>query len=325
MKFLYFTDTHYRGTNPINRLDDFPLTLENKTREIFQIAKDENVDYILHGGDLFDRPDTSISVASTFVKIFMESPCPIYIISGNHDIYGHNPETVNRTMLGFLCDLGIMNLLDNKKILLKGDVNVQISGSPYKYGIDEKNNIKSYMVDEVDNEADYSIHLVHGFLMEKPFIEGINFTLISDIFDTKADITLCGHYHLGFKTVVHDGKYFINPGSVIRISNSILEIKRRPKILIIELKDKISIKEVYLKSAQPGELVLDRSQIENAKSKRAKAIEFEDIINTGTSLNFERRDVFKIINSIANKENIPENVKNETLRRVTEAQMGVKN
>ena len=102
-------------------------------------------------------------------------------------------------------------------------------------------------------------------------------------------------------------------------------MKRKPKILIIELKDKISIKEIYLKSAQSGELVLDRSQIENSKSKRSKAIEFEDIINTGTSLSFEKRDVFKIINDIANKENIPKDVKDETLRRVTEAQMGVKN
>lgn len=67
----------------------------------------EDVDYILHGGDLFDRPDIAISVVSTFAKIFKEAPAPIYIVSGNHDIYGHNPDTLNRTVMGLLCDLKV--------------------------------------------------------------------------------------------------------------------------------------------------------------------------------------------------------------------------
>ena len=55
MKFLFFTDTHIRGNNPQNRIDDFVQTLNVKLREVFEIAKNEEVDIILHGGDIFDR------------------------------------------------------------------------------------------------------------------------------------------------------------------------------------------------------------------------------------------------------------------------------
>ena len=41
--------------------------------------------------------------------------------------------------------------------------------------------------------------MVHGMLLDRPFIKGIPYTLIEDIKDTLADITLSGHYHGGFK------------------------------------------------------------------------------------------------------------------------------
>lgn len=55
IKFLYFTDTHIRGTAPKNRLDSFPETLKNKISQVIEIAKNEQVDVLLHGGDVFDR------------------------------------------------------------------------------------------------------------------------------------------------------------------------------------------------------------------------------------------------------------------------------
>ena len=36
-------------------------------------------------------------------------------------------------------------------------------------------------------------------LLSKPFFEGIPYTLLDDIKDTEADITLAGHYHSGLE------------------------------------------------------------------------------------------------------------------------------
>ena len=319
MKLLYFTDTHIRGTNPKNRLDNFYQTLKNKFHEVIEIAKYENVDYILHGGDLFDRPDPSVSIVSDFAKIFNEFRVPIYIVSGNHDIFGHNPSTLDRTMLGLLCNLGILNLVNDRKIILEKDIKVQLTAAPYVYSMDSKENIKNYIVKEKDKTCKYAIHLTHGFLIDKPFLKEVSHTLISDIKDTCADITFGAHNHYGFTTQVIDGKYFINPGALVRISNSMAEMNRKPKVNIIELSDEIKVKDVYLKTAKPGNEVLDRSEMERHKFKGMKINEFKEIIDSSVSLN--NTDIFSLLNSIAKMDSIGADVINEAFKRVEKAQM----
>lgn len=319
MKLLYFTDTHIRGTNPKNRLDNFYQTLKNKFHEVIEIAKYENVDYILHGGDLFDRPDPSVSIVSDFAKLFNEFRVPIYIVSGNHDIFGHNPSTLDRTMLGLLCNLGILNLVNDRKIILEKDIKVQLTAAPYVYSMDSKENIKNYIVKEKDKTCKYAIHLTHGFLIDKPFLKEVSHTLISEIKDTCADITFGAHYHYGFPTQLIDGKYFINPGALVRISNSMAEMNRKPKVNIIELSDEIKVKDVYLKTAKPGNEVLDRSEMERHKFKGMKINEFKEIIDSSVSLN--NTDIFSLLNSIAKMDSIGADVINEAFKRVEKAQM----
>lgn len=138
MKFLFFTDSHIRGTTPKNRKDNFYETLKNKFYEIGDISGRYNVDYILHGGDWFERPDISPSIVREFAVIIKSFGKPIYTVAGNHDIYGHNPATVGRTMLGLLEGTGIINLLvyDDEVILKKDGITVQLTGRSYNYEID---------------------------------------------------------------------------------------------------------------------------------------------------------------------------------------------
>lgn len=319
MKFLYFTDTHIRGTNPKNRIDNFYQTLKDKFQELIEISKTENVDYILHGGDLFDRPDPSVSIVGDFAKIFNEFKAPIYIVSGNHDIFGHNPSTIDRTMLGLLCNLGILNLVNDKTIILDKDIRVQLTAAPYVYGMDSKENIERYIVKEKNPTCRYAIHLTHGFLVDKPFLKDVEHTLVSDIKNTMADITLCAHFHYGFDTVEIANKYFVNPGALVRISNSLAEMKRKPKAVIIELTDKIKLKEIYLKSALPGEEVLDRSEMERHKFKGIKINEFKEIIDS--SVNLKDTDIFSLLTKIGENDSIGRDVIEEALKRVEQIQI----
>ena len=320
MKILYFTDTHIRGTNPRNRKDNFPETLKNKIKEVVEISEREKVDYVFHGGDLFDRPDVSIAIVSEFAKIFQEFRVPVYIVSGNHDIFGHNPKTLSRTMLGLLTNIGILKLVDENPVILEKDgIKLQLSANPYNIGMEDAANKYRYKVLEREAGVDYAIHMVHGFLLDKPFLKNVPHTLVSEISDTLADITLAGHYHIGFKTQEINGKYFINPGALVRISNSMLEMKRMPKVIVITLEDKIDIKEIYLKSALPGDIVLDRTEIENAKFKRSKMYEFKEIIDSTTELG--TLDIFTLLTTIAQNENIDEKVRQEAVRRIQEIQI----
>ena len=320
MKLLYFTDTHIRAINPKNRIDNYLETIKNKINEVADISIKEDVDLVLHGGDLFDRPDTSISVVSDFAEIFQKFKAPIYIVSGNHDIFGQNTKTLSRTVLGLLDSFNILNLINDKKIIFeaKDHVKVQITANPYHVGMDEEINKKDYIVTEKNPDVDYMIHLTHGFLLDKAFVDGVDVTLIDDIKDTKADITFGAHYHLGFKDTQIDGKWFINPGALIRISNSLSEINRKPKVKIIELTDKIEMKDVYLKTALDGNLVLDRSEMERHKFKRSKLNEFEQLVQSSQDLN--NIDVFTILDEIMKNKSLDDKVKNEARLRIQKQQ-----
>ena len=320
MKFLYFTDSHIRGTNPKSRTDSFFHTVKIKLQEIQSIAAEEKVHAVLHGGDLFDRPDVSISVMNEIIPILKSFQMPIYAISGNHDIYGHNPITLPRTMMGLLDTLGIIHLINNQRLLLKEEeTTVQLSGSPYIYGIDREENRGLYIVDERDPAADYAIHLVHGFLMSGDVKAIFANTLIDDILDTKADLTLSGHLHDGFPTTEVEGKVFANPGAIVRISNSMTELNRHPKILLIDVKkNNATITERYLKSARPGSEVLDRTEIEMHKFKRRELAEFKESIDrTG---NYDRINFFDLLADISANEKLDPAIKEEAMTRIAQVQ-----
>lgn len=320
MRLLFLTDTHIRGNTPKNRNDNLFETLERKFIEVNQIIEEYKIDFLLHGGDLFDRPDVSISIVNRFASIINSIKVPIYIISGNHDIYGHNPQTINRTMLGLLDALGVVKVIrDEEKIFLeKNGIIVQLTGKSYTYNIDEIDK-SDYLVKDVSKDADYSIHMVHGMLLDKPFIKGIPYTLIEDIVDTEANITLSGHYHSGFGIVEINNKYFVNPGSLIRITNSLAEIERMPKVTLIDLSDHIHIELIQLKSAKPGSQVLDRREIENHIFKSERLFEFKQSIDT--AVNFEKLEINEILMAVSNAEGVSQEVKEEALKRIANSQM----
>lgn len=321
MKILFFTDTHIRGTTPKNRKDNLMDTLENKLKEIVRLSKEYSVDYIFHGGDLFDRPDISISIVSRFISILNSFEAPFYIICGNHDIYGHNPDTVNRTMLGLFDEIGLIRLIKESEVIFleKDNIIVQLTGQPYTYNLDDKMYRDKYIVNYVDGKAKYSIHMVHGMLLDKPFIKGIPYTLVDEIKETKADITLSGHYHSGFGILKDNDKYFVNPGSTIRITNSLREIERIPQVVLIELNDSINIELIPLSTALPGEEVLDRKEIETFIFKSERLAQFKQTVDNTT--NFDKLDVNEILLEVSKAEGVSEEVKVEALRRIALSQM----
>ena len=317
MKFLFFTDTHIRGTTPKNRKDNFYETLKTKFLEIINISKELEVDYILHGGDWFDRPDISPSIVREFAILIKKFERPIYTIAGNHDIYGHNPDTIGRTMLGLLEGTGIVTLLNSNDgiTLKKNGITTRLTGSPYNYDIDSKENYKKYYIVKKPDGVDYAINIIHGMLLNNPFFEGIPYTLVDDIKDTEADITFAGHYHSGFGIKKLNDKFFINTGSIIRVSNSLAEINRKPSIVFVEIKDKIYVEEIELKTALLGDEVLDRDKIEMSKDRNLKLHEFYQQISSKGE--YKKIDIFQIIEEIALDENLNREVKEEALRRIS--------
>lgn len=322
MKLLFFTDTHIKATNPISRTDDYLSTLKYKFNEVKEIIKEEKIDYVLHGGDLFDRPDVPVRIVGKFANILKSFNVPIYMISGNHDIFGHNPSTVERSMIGLLNTLNIVHLInkDEPIILKDSSINIQISGAPYIYDIDS--NFKNYYFPKRLDNIDYHIFMIHSFLLDKPFINTVSHTLIDEIKDVDADIILSGHYHTGFGIKEYNNKYFVNPGSLLRTNSSIPEINRMPKVLIIELsKEKIFLRERFLQTALEGKLVLNQN--DHSEKLRAEALEdFKLLVRENTNL--ENYNIIEILKEISTKNDFPKKILEEALKRLEDVEVNKK-
>ncbi|MBM7623267.1 metallophosphoesterase family protein [Sporohalobacter salinus] len=321
MKILVLTDTHIRGTTPQNRLDDFPVTLKEKLLEVKDMIEQEGIDFVLHGGDLFDRPDTAPSVVSDFIQILRGFEVPIYIVAGNHDLYGHNPTTLSRTMLGLLNASGIVEVLNFKeeKIIEVSGVRLQLQGCPYYYDLDSSDEPNKYLL-EKRSDVDYAVNLIHGLLLPQPFGIDLDYTLIDDIQTTEADITIVGHYHTGFGIEeISDQKYCLNPGSLVRIGAYTGELNRIPQVAIIELTtDKLDITLHELDTAPPGKEVLDRSQIELNEYREQKLADFTQSIKGAGEFNF--LEVKEILEELADNKDLKKKVRIEARNRIAKAE-----
>lgn len=324
MRFLFLTDTHLRGTTPRNRRDNFLQTLEEKLAEVVELGEELGVTAVLHNGDLFDRPDVSPSIVRQFATILRRCPSPIYGIAGNHDLFGQNPETLPRTMLGLLDGFGIIRLIHPGQVLFfkEDGVTVQLTGQHFHYDIDRRDPALDYFIRK-DPAADFAVHMVHGMLLDKPFLEGIPHTLVERIARTEADVTLGGHYHSGFKRVEIDGKLFVNPGSLVRINNSLAEISRVPKVVLLEFTagKGMVVQEVELKRALPGDQVLDRKQIELLAARERKFARFVQGVRAAGE--FTAVHVPEIVDEIARTTGIRPGVRDEAIRRISAAQEAV--
>ena len=329
MKFLYVGDLHARSTSPKNRKDNWEETYANKILEIREIAKKHNVKAILHGGDFFSKHKYDTEFLAKVLnmwghknyneKLLEEgvivggtNEAPIITPIGNHDLLGSSLKSYEKTSLCFLESIGFVTIANKERPLVfkENDFTVAITGGHYELDMDETK--EPYLIYE--KQGDYHIHIVHGMLTDHKWPDGVPHTTLDEVLHTKADLTIAGHDHKGFPLFEHEGKLFVNPGSPVRMGTD--EIKRKPKVMLIEVdEDGIKTRYIYLKSAKPGDEVLDLTEKENKerKSNTLKDIKerIQENAKTGSSIN-------DIIKSIAEDSNIDEAVAQSVIDKVAD-------
>ncbi|OYD09520.1 metallophosphoesterase family protein [Paludifilum halophilum] len=319
LRLLYVTDTHIRGTSPRSRIDDFVGAMRRKLEEVVQIAREEKVDAVLHGGDLFDRPDLSPAVVRDVAQLLRQFDAPLYTVAGNHDIYGHNPDTVDRSMLGLMDAFDTVRLLrpGHPVRLEKEGISLQLTGQPFHYDLDKRDPMLDYSVRN-RLEADYCVHMVHGMAVDRPLPEGVAHTMVHTLWSDEVDVLLTGHYHAGFPLQRKEGRYIVNPGALARINNHPSEIGRTPQVAMLELDESIAVRFRPLRCAAPGEEVLDRSYLEQAAYREEKMASFVQEVRAAGD--FRGMDVIDIVEEIAGLEEIDDEVKYEAMRRIAVVQ-----
>jgi len=304
---------------PRSRVDKFPETLARKLEEVIDVARSWRADAILHGGDIFDRPDLSPAVVSHFVRIMQGAGVPIYAVAGNHDIYGHNPATIPRTMIGLIDALDLIALLQpGESVMLRdGSTSIQLTGRHFRYDIDRSDPREAYCPEKRPDAA-VSIHVVHGMLLaERPRFDTA-YTPIERIAPFAADVTLAGHYHAGFGVVTREGKLFVNPGSLARIEGSEKEISRRPWVALLTIDgDDVRLDRHELRCAPPGEEVLSREALEEEMFRSHRLEEF--VRSVRAAGDFEALDLSTLVDRIVDADGISREVRDEAVRRIGRA------
>ena len=276
MKFIFATDFHITGSAPSSRTDDYLRAIFNKIEELFSVAKKENVDFILLGGDLFETYNVSTSVIRNTLEWFKNREIPILSILGNHDLHGHTMETFYRSAMS------ILDISDFVKII---DIDKQRSlrGFHYYNGLEEDLDIDNEPSEKMKEilEGEEMVWVVHGMISDLNLPHISRNILINKVRVGKnTKLVLSGDYHAGFPiTIRTDGVIFANPGSLSRTSLAKENINRDIQIVLVEydpqdVSSSIDIKYISLESALPSDKIFNLAEHEEIKEREAETFSY---------------------------------------------------
>ena len=288
MRFGFYTDTHFAGITPRHRTDDFPRTLLKKLKEIYMTAEAENCEFMAFGGDFFNTHRVfSYELIGDIMDIICESPLTTYACIGEHDLYGHSPETFHSSTLAFVCrrcsQLQILfHPMEVKNVTL--------------YGKHEWEPVAAINGEGHDvDPTKYNVLLCHELITNRsaPF----DVTSTSELTESPFDLVMSGDLHAGYSPHEVNGTWFCNPGSIARRNSS---DSWWPTMAIIDVDKGLPpvIDLIKLKCAQPHDEVFSESIVELLSGKKDR--DGEDFAKELLDFEADAVDVYDLIQKVGN-------------------------
>jgi DNA repair exonuclease SbcCD nuclease subunit len=294
MKILFYTDIHLSGVAPRHRTDDFPKALITKLRETYAIAESEACDFIAFGGDFFNTHRIfNYDIISDSLDIIGGSPQETYACVGEHDLYGHSPETYPTSTLAFFERICL------KLHIIREPIEV---GNVTLYAKHEWDNIHEAMKQKVDKKK-LNILICHELITNRrAAFDIVDTALLKSPFD----LVLSGDLHDGYDPHEVNGTWYCNPGSLARRTTA--DAGRWPQIAIIEIEKGFApvIELRRLACGKSGEEVFGESLAEVARS----AEEFNGNVFAEEMMEFEAEsvDVHELIQKVGAKKGLRKEV-----------------
>jgi DNA repair exonuclease SbcCD nuclease subunit len=266
---------------------------------------------IVGGGDIFDTSDVSLEVADDIVDVFESHDFRLATIFGNHDLEA-SLSTATRVVLGHLMRRSkgtfqaLPLLTDRLGYELAG---CRIWGHHYKYD----NHLDRLEVPVTGDQP--RVIISHSMILkEAPIFE--NYTLFSDV-DTNADLILLGHYHpMQEMTKLKNARETLigGPGALMRGALSRDDITRTPSMAVVErVGSELMVDFVPIACARPADEIF---KIEEAQAESRKNEALAGFVADLDNLKVQGLNVAELIESLTKSEQIPDDVKEEALRRI---------
>lgn len=274
LKFLVFSDCHFTMTNPRRRKDVYWQSLKAKFLELAGMVLEHKVDYVLICGDLFNsKLKVKWIEHNTLMDLLQLFSVPVYIIPGNHDLFGANFSTFDEQPIGTLHKSGTVRLVEDL-LLEKGGFVVQLHGIPFGY-----NRVLEDYKFERNPKARFVIAMSHDmlFLQEPPF--GVSYLKFLDLLSGKPsfDILFNGHIHGSHDKLELNDRLVQNVSGLSRAVLDIDEKDREVKAILCEVNPGgWEVEDLVLKSVKPFKEVFDLEQYAVEKEKEKG---FDDFVS----------------------------------------------
>jgi len=295
-RFEFYTDLHLSGKTPRHRIDDFPQTMVGKLREVYSIAKQTGCDFLAFGGDFFNNHRIfSYEVIDDAMDIICaDSDLITYSCIGEHDLYGHSPNTYPSSTLAH------MVRRCGKFRIIRDPIEV---GDVVLHAKHEWEDMFEAMKRDVD-PSKYNILVCHELITN----ERAPFDVIStsELNPCPFDLVVSGDLHNGFEPHEVGDTWFCNPGALARRSTD--HAYRWPQVAVIEVEKGLPpvIDIRRLECALPGDEVLEESIAEVARKRDGSEIDGEAFAEEMERFESESVDVHDLIQKVGHTRGVSE-------------------
>lgn len=297
------------------------------------ICVEEDVDFIIISGDLFEIGTPSINVLNFTVKKLKElkdKDVSVYVVSGSHDY-----APTGKTILDVLESAGLMKRVDKQikdeterlqlKFVTDKKTNVKLVGMPGKKGSLEGKYYENLNKKNLEAEDGFKIFVFHSAIVEfTPIIFDQMKPIPLSLFPKGFNYYAGGHIHK--KDIFEDKDYgkFVYPGTIFPSDFSGLEKFKHGGFFIIEIDGndiKIKRQDIKLcdvvilifnaqdKTVEKVKVELKEAIIDLDVNNKIVLIKVEGILKSGHVTDIGLRSIKKILKA-SNARDIEVNINN---------------
>ncbi|MEM3382626.1 MAG: metallophosphoesterase [Nitrososphaerales archaeon] len=230
VKIGVLADTHVGRSIP-NVISEYRRqAFRHAFSQAMDIFIEENVEYIFHGGDLFEKrsmtPSDSLFVKEEIHRLveYLGRKVKIFIVRGNHDGTSESSALnyVEHPLAKYLMVLGERTLQGAPEIFEEDDFSI-IGFSYTPYISTKLAEVKESIKEKFDKtKTRHKVFLAHMFVegqgtLNFPEYQVAPFSLIKDL---GANLVITGHYHKHLPLKERDGLALLTPGATEAIDLS---------------------------------------------------------------------------------------------------------
>jgi DNA repair exonuclease SbcCD nuclease subunit len=275
-KAIVINDPHFAAKSPpAFKTDNYLETLTSNVKQVFNLARREEVDVVIWTGDFFhlkEPANNPLWLIARVIRILAESNLRHAGIGGNHDLrYGGLEAGLYGSPLEIVLESGRVTLLDEKELVFTTEdgLSVRVAGGSYEHGRAE------HVRDKKKRGADRLIVAGHFWLGTQTGEFYGEHLFGHDYFaQAEADVVAVGHHHEDKGVHLVDGRHFVAPGSISITGTHGHDLQRRPAASLIEMTRKETKIHVVRPKTPPASELLDLERYRQLKEEQEETDQF---------------------------------------------------